>query len=1047
MLQYRRLICGVLVAVLVAGDVGRVAVAGGLPFFKRSKPKSCLEQAANEVDRLERELNQTGTVVIKAPDIWGESRLTKHRQEFERVMEKEVNGFELLLNASIRRSDQAYLANALAIQAVATGGSMEANTKGQTFVNSLTSGTIAGTPGSTDPETIANPGNTPLARTTIYTGTTGTLAQFGGFGDGKIGLEPTIKLDQMKRYLDHLNEIRRVNEGDDTSDSPGYSLNLVRIPVSLLPGEMTRAGHGAEVTITAKPHISPELLPKVYRDLVINDLVDSLGLSMVKIAEYIDFLAFETDGCRRVNGKWNEKWDKLKESGRIQYILVHEGQPIDKVNVEEARKEKYGDAGTPEMRLQSQANDLADVISSGTTLPFGGLARNARQPISSSQADPVFGKEQLLILGYEFWKVSDTNHRSLLDARSFLKDQLDAGYDYLQLPTNSCHWDNCAAIHQAVRSDDRDSLNTLRSTVEQPFKVRDKKVWVHVSDAPSPISSAAWLVLVEASLLNAQLNDDLQRVSQDPDCGCQCQGMVYEFFRPVPDDGAKQAFVSYVNCRWPVHVFALDPVVQQQNIADQYSMRREMQLALALSFASGKIGAQSMSRYARRLEIDMETIALNQTDIAFGHGSDTFGWRFTPRVQTPPFDSNLTVICRDMLRGGPNRDDLRKTWELEAGQRECVAIVLMPSFIDHMTFESRGNYFKMTDCHFDLGNCRDLTAKVAQDVRWSEQMQGLNCLLDQITCEQANFLPGEAERVRNRIEQLSRRLPMQTVHARVPNENTMGGFEMFSSGVTDMAPELIGFYGEPGVNPKEDTIVYLVGKNFSVHDTHVLAGNHDCDFSLISREVMQVRIPSGVRTAAAMRVGTKCTDPVVDCHIATPYGVSSHLEIPVLTAEEQVVAAQSWGRTEIPLRLLYTKSGDGTAAAPFAYTISTANTFSRKPHELPITVPPYGVVGATIEVKCEVIWDDGGRLLQLGTTTVDTAGIAFDPSREEYVVSGQKYRTLIQGVVTKVQENVLNAFHKQSKPPGHVDLLISGEIGGTPIAGDLHIMVQLEEAP
>ena len=119
MLQYRRLICGVLVAVLVAGDVGRVAVAGGLPFFKRSKPKSCLEQAANEVDRLERELNQTGTVVIKAPDIWGESRLTKHRQEFEKEMEKQIGEFQLLLNANIRRSDQAYLASALAIQAVA----------------------------------------------------------------------------------------------------------------------------------------------------------------------------------------------------------------------------------------------------------------------------------------------------------------------------------------------------------------------------------------------------------------------------------------------------------------------------------------------------------------------------------------------------------------------------------------------------------------------------------------------------------------------------------------------------------------------------------------------------------------------------------------------------------------------------------------------------------------------------------------------------------------------------------------------------------------
>jgi hypothetical protein len=435
------------------------------------------------------------------------------------------------------------------------------------------------------------------------------------------------------------------------------------------------------------------------------------------------------------------------------------------------------------------------------------MARNARQPVAQSQAEAVFGKDQLFILGYEFWKVSNQNHRQLPDARSFLKDQLDAGYDYLRLPVNSILWEQCMHIHDAVRADSRTDLDNIRMMVFKTYQIREKNGWTDVTDAPSPISSAAWLVLVEASLLNAQLNDDLQRVSQDPDCGCQCHGMMYEFFRPEPTEDAKQAFVSYVNCRWPVHVFALDPVVQQQNIADQYSMRREMQLALALAFSGGNIGAQSMTRFARRLEIDMETIALNKTDVAFGHGADTFGWRFTPRVQTPPFESNLTVICRDMVRGGPNRDDLRKTWELEAGQRECVAIVLMPSFIDHMTFESRGNYFKMTDRHFGLGNRHDLTAKVAQDVRWSEQMQGLNCLLDQITCEQSNFLPGEAERVRNRIEQLSRRLPMQTVHARVPNENTLGGFEMFSSGITDLAPELIGFHGEPGVNPKEDTIV------------------------------------------------------------------------------------------------------------------------------------------------------------------------------------------------------------------------------------------------
>ena len=1054
MKRYRRTICGVLVALTVAGDLAPLAVAGWVPVFKRSKPKTCLEKAANEVDRLERELNQTGTVVVKAPDIWGESRLTKHRQEFEREMEKQITGFQLLLNANIRRSDQAFLANALAIQAAVSPGATLANAQSQspTFVNSLTTGTIESPPNPASAGGTVAETNLPIARTNIYTGAAAQHGFTGFDASGNVGLEPTIRLDQLKRYLDHLNEIRRVNEGGDTSDSPGYSLNLVRIPVSLSPGEMTRAGHGAEVTITAKPHVSPELLPKVYRDLVINDLVSSLSLAMVKLAEHIDTLAFELDGCGRVTGKYNPSWLALDEHERVVTLFsvmnqarrfgtsLQFNQNTNTPRVVNFMTELERTGGKPPSLTIGQV---------GRAFPtLGALARNARQPVATTQAEAVYGSEQLLILAYEFWKLSDKNHRQLTDARSFLKDQLDSGYDYLTLPQNDSLWNNCNGICQSVRSDERDSLDSYRNSIRQPYRVRSEARWENITEAPSPISSAAWLVLVEASLLNAQLNDDLQRVSQDPNCGCQCQGMVYEFFRPAPTDDAKQVFVNYVNCRWPVHVFALDPVVQQQNIADQYSMRREMQLALALSFASGRIGAQSMTRFARRLELDMETIALNRTDVAFGHGSDTFGWRFTPRVQTPPFESNAKLITQNLIIGGPSRDALRKTWELEAGQRECVAIVLMPSFINHMTFESRGNYFKMTDNHFDHTNRRDLTAKVAQDVRWSQQMQGLNCLLDQITCEQANFLPGEAERVRNRIEQLSRRMPMQTVHARVPNENTLGGFEMFSSGVTDLAPELIGYYGEPGVNPKEDTIVYLVGKKFSVHDTHVLAGNHDCEFSLISREVMKVRIPSGVRADAKMRAGTKCTDNVVDVHIATPYGVSSHLEIPILEPAKQAVQSQSWGRSEIALRLVYTRTKNATDATLSDYAIAPSNTFLRKPHELPITIPPYGGTAET-PFKYEVIWDNGGRLVRLGDVAPSATGInvKFDPAREAYLISGQQYRDFIKTIVDKVTVEVLTAqFRKvNATPPNQLDLLISGDFGGKPISGELHIMVLLED--
>jgi hypothetical protein len=212
-----------------------------------------------------------------------------------------------------------------------------------------------------------------------------------------------------------------------------------------------------------------------------------------------------------------------------------------------------------------------------------------------------------------------------------------------------------------------------------------------------------WPVLVESLLLNRQLNADIRHVSQDPACQCLTTGSDLVFYGMNPDLTARMAFVQYVKCRWPIHVFALDPVAQDQNVTDQYAMRRELQLAMALALSSGRINAQTATRFARRLEMDMETVALNRTAVAFGHGRDTFGWRFSPRVQTPEFESNGKVLFRDLLLGGPNRDELKKQWQLEPGVRECFAVVLMPSFITHVRFDSRGHFSPLVCDHLGTG--------------------------------------------------------------------------------------------------------------------------------------------------------------------------------------------------------------------------------------------------------------------------------------------------------------------------------------------------------
>jgi len=1061
-------------AAIVASTAGMVAVSlqagDGIPFLR---PKSNLVKVAKVLDDMEEDLHEEGTIVIKAPDVWGESRLTKHRQEFERVMAAEVDGFELLLNASIRRSDQAYLANALAIQAALDRRTAPGTAANPTqvpglgnlaLVNSLTTGTI------TDPNSSTNP---PINRTNINqldAGQAGArFVGFDGLGDDHlpaVGLEPTIRLDQMKRYLDHLNEIRRINEGDDTSDSPGYSLNLVRVPISILPGEQTREGWGAEIEMTCKQHDTPELLSRVFRELVINDLVDALGVSTLRISEAIDDVAFLKEDCgkQRIRTEWYDQSEDLRIKDLMEGAdnTKHvTGVDLKKTNAELRIQSSIASAeDKPRLELKiadnneklDQQQSLERVIAEArrppsiATVAIG--SRNSRQPLAGTQVTSTFGQDELLIMGYEFWKQRPQNivESHLPDARAFLKEHLDAGFDYLTTTQGQNYWHMIPEIHEAVRNNNVTLLHELRSRVTcVRYQVIGNGGVPDDVEAPSPVAACAWWILVESALLNEQLNDDMQRVSQDPDCGCMWSGpFIFYGVNLQPD--AQQAFIEYVHCRWPIHVFALDPVVQQQNVADQYSMRREMQLALALAFASGRIGAQSMSRYARRLELDMETIALNQTQVAFSHGSDTFGWRFLPRVQTPPFESTHQVIVSELIMGGPNRDALRKRWELEPGMRECVAIVLMPSFIEHVTFHARGNFFEMKEPE-------ELTGNLVKSARWSERLKEAQNLLTVCYGESDRYLGGEVDRIRERVDQLAKQLPLQTVHSRVPNENTLGGFEMFSSGITDLGPELLDFYGHPGVDTNNDTTLFLVGNHFSVHETQVIAGNRECHFELVSREVMKVTIPAGVQPVVLPMDETNCPKAVVDVHIATPYGVSAHLDIPVINDPEAPPEGLSWSRRDIPVvyRFKYTAVPTGSVKK---YEVLDTNILVDQPQQLTIELPPYGTPAST-QVEFTMATENGQASILLmipppsgvgASTSSFTLTGAMANGRKQIVLSGAAYGDFHRNLRQAVVDYLIGQF-PNGGPPGLLDVTVRGKVTGTPgteIGGDFHLLIKLD---
>ncbi len=91
-----------------------------------------------------------------------------------------------------------------------------------------------------------------------------------------IGVESTVVLDERSHFLNHLNQLRRINAGDELTDRPGYGLYLIRMPITLAPGRESGRGRGAIVTVEARPYLTPALLPDTVRRVVLAGTKDQL---------------------------------------------------------------------------------------------------------------------------------------------------------------------------------------------------------------------------------------------------------------------------------------------------------------------------------------------------------------------------------------------------------------------------------------------------------------------------------------------------------------------------------------------------------------------------------------------------------------------------------------------------------------------------------------------------------------------------------------------------------------------------------------------------
>jgi len=1058
---------------------------GTEPVMGRDCAMECL---AENIDWLEHHIDTYGSVVAKQPDIWGEARLTKHRDEYERVMFGQLGQFNNVFSAAITQSDNSFLAQALALSSAAGQGA-SITAPGEATATSVAVGTTTATLANPDEPTatysrfgISTP---PVTPSTSPTAT--------------IGLDPVVVLDQQSRYLKHLHELRRINEGDDTSGSPGYSLNLVRIPVSILPGKLTHQGFGAEITVTAEPLISDDLMSTTFQNLVVNDVVDFLGLPLVRVTERLT--AYEAKKSRVILESAIEQINAIFKSFKtskvdneviarslvphvnsilsddlLVSVLVETGNRTLLANLKSATnptasstpsanvsnqvmkavdmtfssgqgklftEDSIKDPKTGELTMMNRRGvwvseedtigilkelieaikhrdaiavatklvelphealtqlnmDVRNVLTilraetegAGAPAPSG-RARRALNPINPTSLVPVLGIENLLTTAQSFEKayygryirwnggtLADNcgeQRVDLLDARRFLNAEIEAAYemlstrDHIGLLAKLASPDSLLAteIHNGHFTDDQpgrpsvksyrhyffqelhnhtrrdsqmmivDSQNDANYFATPETMLVDVERCVREENARTSVEALAWAIVVESALLNERLNRDVRKLGKSTETYSLNTQSDHWFFLPdtvtAPGYGleslqleyqaATDVFKEYVRVRWPIHVFAVDPVNQDQNVADVSQRKREMQFALALGFTTGQIGANSLTQLSRELNTQVETISLNRTIVGFGHGEDTFGWRFYPRVQALQAPGTLGVI-RETLMGVSRNDDVRRR-QIEPGQRECVAIVLMPSFVPYANFDIRTNWFKLT-------NPKNAALTMKKSLKLSRAVTKMRN--SQATCAKYQHLyrDGELRRLLKRVDQLDSELPLQTHRSLVPYENTLGGFEMFNSGVTDLSPELIGWYGAPGIRTTgaacgchrgcinnggtcedaascntlneairtlnatvaasplpacdgDGTTLFLVGDNFSVHDTKVIAGG-TCipHVRLISRELMQVTIPRCVNTVELCENDT--THEYVTIHVVTPYGVTSHLHVPIMESKTE----------------------------------------------------------------------------------------------------------------------------------------------------------------
>jgi hypothetical protein len=749
-----------------------------------------LPEAEQMIDEIDRVLTSMGTIGVKTPDVWGQDRLAKFRSEYEAQMAEWLKlGFKGEINASVRRSE----ATSTLIQAGASSVPSPAKTSSN---STPTLNDDANLFHAMDQERTSLDAGVPVANPTAP--------------NPPVSLEPIVVLDEHSNYLNHLNQLRRINAGDDLADRPGYGLYLVRIPVTLSPGPRSRRGKGAIISVSAKPVMSKHTLRTALRDVVINETVNNLTQAIYHR---------ETQTC-----------NQPAALGTMAYSLVSLADT----------ELFYGQAGIELLREEAEQQLAADL--------------------------------------------GDEPHHRTARVASWLQNELQSSYQLLEqaaTPVRSAQlassYDPLEELGEQIAR--RDFTRIAQMQVGRTKDPRVEKTSARAASGEDErsgrrsdvVNLLAFALRIQAASVNRRLKQDM--VDQDPsikreDLRSLC------FFEPEISDQAMGAFEHYVNVKWPLRVYAIEPVIAQQNVADASSRRMQTALDLIATSPVAPLRAIAGLTADRRTTDDEAAVRLNPTMVGFGAGQSTFGWVFYPRLQTRRDRDGRFLTDLALLLSGRLPDPVGNDQSIEPGQRECTALIEMPNFIPKIEFVTVANWFRTSEA--GTGQRSDLEKASVLGRKLAAAENALNRAR-----VEGEYGPDEYLIARQRLEQLRDMMPTQRMVVRVPTGADNNDSRIFCSLGLQLRPSLVGWHGRPPEQGVESTL-FVEGRNFSVHDTHVVAGGRPAKAVLVSRHLLKVTIASD-----ATPTPSTGGNLLLDINVATPNGVSNHLLIEMVAPGPQ----------------------------------------------------------------------------------------------------------------------------------------------------------------